>query len=62
MKDYQKRAEVLFERLREINRQAQKFTAPKQNLMALKMIEMDDLKMTNSGYFDVPYHVELTEI
>ena len=58
----QEKVEKLAEKLREVNRQAQKFTAPRQNLMELKLIEMDDLKMLRSGYRDCPFNVELTEL
>ena len=62
MKDYEKKVEECLERLREVNRKAQKFTIPKKNLMELKLIEMDDLLMARSGYRDCPFNVELTEL
>lgn len=58
----QEKVEKLAEKLRQVNRKAQKFTAPRQNLMELKLIEMDDLKMLKNFYWDCPYHVDLTDI
>lgn len=60
--DYIIKANALCEKLRQINANSP-FTKKKTlSLMDKKMIEMEDLKLSNLGYYDISYNNDLYSV